>query len=181
MVKEIAIGIIAAVGASAITWVATESREKLTDLEMKTISKNIVNENEFRELLLREFKEDGSFKGKDGSNGRNGIDGKPGISKPKTNGNNWCSDFSDGYQICWGHQIVNGSEHYRNFDFSYVSPFSAPPMVTNGINAVSEGYLFSVYNHTVTTTKYYGNIAENNGFRKSTTPVTMNYVAIGRK
>ena len=184
MNKEILVGVISAVGASLITWVATETRGNFSKVELQEIADNIVRNDSFTTVLLNEFSQDDRFKGengKDGANGRDGIDGKPGISIPNENGTNWCSDFSKGYQICWGYKVLTGSKHFRDFDFSFVSPFSAPPMVTNGINSQSSGYLFSVYNHTISSTKYSGNIAENHSFRKSTTPVTMNYVAIGKK
>lgn len=87
--------------------------------------------------------------------------------------------INDSLQICWGSRKLTGSNHTREITFTFASSFGDPPVVTNGINADGTGYLFSVFKHSVTTSNYSVDIAENHSYRPSTTPVTMNYIAIG--
>jgi hypothetical protein len=83
------------------------------------------------------------------------------------------------YQICWGSLTIIDNSHVRSFSFNFPAPFAVTPTITNGINTVSNGYLFSVFSHSITTDSYKGTLAENHSFRKNSAPVTMNYIAIG--
>jgi len=82
-------------------------------------------------------------------------------------------------QICWGKATLTGTNHVRVFNFTFPATFIGAPVVTNGINAVSSGYAYAVYNHTISATTYWGTIVEIQ-YQNSGTTVTMNYVAIGR-
>lgn len=84
------------------------------------------------------------------------------------------------YQMCWGSILLNpsSSTHTRDFYFNFPLAFNSSPVVTNGINANSSGWAFSVYQHNITSKSYSGAIVEHTS-RKNLTPVTMNYIAIG--
>lgn len=190
MKKEIIVGVIAAVCAALITWIVTMSMHNLDKVELQIIADKIVQQDSFRKLLLSEFKKDDAFKGEngeDGINGQNGLDGKPGVSEPKNNGTNWCSDFSEGYQICWGHQettddkVAGFYKNRKDFDFTYVNPFSEPPMVVNSLEYQSSLHTI-VASASVTNSEFKGSVRLIGDYNvKHMGPSIVSYIAIGKK
>jgi len=89
--------------------------------------------------------------------------------------------ISDVYQVCWGKQLLETkvSTHTRHFSFKFPIEFSSIPVVTNGINANSSGWAYSVFTHSINNSTYSGAIVEHSS-RKSVTPVSMNYMAISK-
>lgn len=82
-------------------------------------------------------------------------------------------------QIAWGQATLTGTLHTRSFNFTYPAPFIEVPAVTTGIHATSSGYAYAVYNHSMSATDYSGSIVEIQ-YQNSSTPVRMQYTAIGR-
>ncbi|GAC23500.1 hypothetical protein GMES_1201 [Paraglaciecola mesophila KMM 241] len=70
MIKEITVGVTIFAAGSLITWMATQSEEKLIETQMSALSSKIIKDKNFRKIILSDFKADGSFKGKDGLDGK---------------------------------------------------------------------------------------------------------------
>lgn len=172
MKNEIFISVSSALVTALFMYLISVGDSKVTKLQLDAIIDDLKVDDNFNDALLVKFKNDPDFKGEDGM---------PGISAPYKKGNSYCSAFGDGYQICWGFNVLVETSHTRQFDFSFVNKFAEVPIITNSINAKGPGYLYSVYNHTLTTVKYTGTLAENHSFRDSETPVSMSYIAIGKK
>lgn len=91
-----------------------------------------------------------------------------------------CAVLGD-QQICWGQIPIlpaGNDTHVRSFSFAFAKQFRAVPAVTTGINVASSGYVFAVYNASVTETGYAGSLVEILS-RKTDSPVSMSYTAIG--
>ena len=181
MKNEIIVAVVTAILVSLGTWFVTTSKDELSKVQLQSIADNIVYNDSFMSLLLVEFKKDSDFHGSDGLDGKNGIDGKPGISDPNSDGTDWCSNFAETMQICWGHTKLKGTKHTRGFGFTFSQPFASPPTITNGINAASSGFSYAIYSHKITAERYTGSMVETRDFRSSNTVVTLNYVAIGKR
>ncbi len=178
MKKEIIVGVVAAILASVITYVTTNIDKQLTKVQLQEIADNIVRKDAFIKVLLNEFSKDERFIAKNGTDGENG---KPGVSNVVKSGTNWCALMGEAQQICWGYkELSKANEYTRNFDFTFANSFSQKPVVTNGINANSSGWAFSVYTHNISASVYSGSIVEHTS-RKSKAPVNMSYVAIGKR
>ena len=125
------------------------------------ISSDIANNPSFKENIVNQLKANFEQKIISGSDGQ-------------------CI-LADTYQLCWGSKLLDSktSDHVREFSFNFPVKFKNIPVVTNGINANSSGWAFSVYRHNIDQNSYTGAIVEHTS-RKSVTPVIMNYIAIAQ-
>lgn len=85
------------------------------------------------------------------------------------------------FQICWGVSTKNTNGTATcYFPFTFPQPFISTPVIVNGINSASSGYMYSVYSFGLSNTQYNATLFENYAGRASSTPITFSYLAIGK-
>ena len=93
-----------------------------------------------------------------------------------------CLQIND-TQMCWGTaraDVNPDATNARNFNFQFPRAFDGPPVVTISVNTNTSGWIFGVYNYTLTATGYQGALASVPS-NLGANPVDISYIAIGRK
>jgi hypothetical protein len=93
-----------------------------------------------------------------------------------------CLQIND-TQMCWGTaraDVNTGATNARMFNFHFPRAFDAPPVVTISVNTSTSGWIYGVYNYTLTATDYKGDLASIPS-NLGANPVDISYIAIGRR
>jgi hypothetical protein len=92
--------------------------------------------------------------------------------------------------VCWGRKKLSNpppppqepgkdTSNGRVFEFTFAQEFAGTPTVANAILVKSAGHSFAVFNHEISSTRYFGLVNHpRNAFTSD--PVIFEYIAIGR-